>query len=172
MPYSAQGTKIQRGDGATPELFTTIGEVTSIAGPSMAHTMVDTSCLEDVAKTCLPSGVVDCGEVALGINFEADNAVHDAIVDACIAGSSSNYQICWPNFTANTFAFLPADVTVAADTITENAHGLMTGQPVRADTTGTLPAPLGEYDLLRHPGRRQHDPVGDNKRSRCSWHPD
>jgi hypothetical protein len=43
---------------------------------------------------------------------------------------------------ASTFDFVDGDVTVAADTIDEVAHGIDTGTPVRLTTTGTLPAGL------------------------------
>lgn len=44
---------------------------------------------------------------------------------------------------AAAFAFVAADVTVAADTITEAAHGIITGTKCRVDKVGaTLPAPL------------------------------
>jgi hypothetical protein len=42
----------------------------------------------------------------------------------------------------DTFNFVDGDVSVAADTITETAHGLATGLPIRLSTTGTLPAGL------------------------------
>jgi len=44
--------------------------------------------------------------------------------------------------TAKTFVFIDADVTVAADTVTEALHSLQTGKPARLTTTGTLPAGL------------------------------
>jgi len=43
----------------------------------------------------------------------------------------------WPMFD-----FLDADVSVAADTITETAHGFATGSPIRLTTTGTVPGGL------------------------------
>jgi len=42
----------------------------------------------------------------------------------------------------DTFDFVDADVSVAADEITETNHGLDTGLPVRLTTTGTLPTGL------------------------------
>lgn len=43
---------------------------------------------------------------------------------------------------AKSHTFVAADVSVAANTITEAAHGLLTGGIVVLSTTGTLPAPL------------------------------
>lgn len=43
---------------------------------------------------------------------------------------------------ADSFTFLDADVTVAADTITEAGHGLRTGDTATLTTTGVLPTGL------------------------------
>ena len=51
-----------------------------------------------------------------------------------------------------TFDFVDGDVTVGTDTITETAHGLVTGDVVQLTTTGTLPAGLAlatDYYVIR-----------------------
>jgi len=142
MGQKAQGTVIQRGDAATPELFTTIGEVAGVSGPSFHHESLDVTDLDDAVKVFLPAITYDSGEVSLDIHFEADNAEHNQMLTDIKAGTQRNFQICYGNLTDNNFAFVPADVTVLNDTIDENAHGLTTGQPVRVGTDDTLPDPL------------------------------
>ena len=52
-------------------------------------------------------------------------------------------QVDYSNAGGSTaFDFVAADVNVTDNTITEAAHGLITGQRVAATTNGTLPAPL------------------------------
>ena len=51
-----------------------------------------------------------------------------------------------------TFDFVDGDVNVGTDTITETAHGLVTGDVVRLTSTGTLPAGLAlatDYYVIR-----------------------
>lgn len=142
MAHAAQTTDLQVGDGAVPEKFTTLGELVSVAGPSMTHDMIDVSNLASAAKAFLAAGAVDSGEVGLELNFDEDAVDHAALITRITDGASTNYQLCWSNLDGNNFAFVPADVTVAADTITENAHGLTTGQPIYFGTDDTMPAPL------------------------------
>ncbi|HUV67482.1 MAG TPA: hypothetical protein VMW24_26560 [Sedimentisphaerales bacterium] len=142
--HAAQGTEIQSGDGGgPPELFTTIGKVTNIAGPNLHNPVIDGTGLEDAWRIYISSGLVGVDAVVLTVLFDPDTVeIHDTLVDRAIASSSDNYIICWSNLTANNFAFVPADVTVVADTIDENAHGLHQGQPVQVGTDDTLPDPL------------------------------
>ena len=142
MAHAAQTTDLQVGDGGTPELFTTLGELVSVAGPSMAHEMVDVSNLTSAAAAFLAAGVVDSGEVALELHFDEDAADHLALLTRITDGASTNYQLCWSNLDGHNFAFLAGDVIVLADTITENNHGLTTGQPCYITTDDTMPPPL------------------------------
>ena len=142
MAHAAQTTELQAGDAGTPELFTTLGELVSVAGPSMTHEMVDVSNLASAAAAFLAAGVVDSGEVAMELHFDEDTAEHATLLSRVLDGASTNYQICWSNLDGNNFAFVPGDVTVLNDTIDEVAHGLTTGQPCYFGTDDTLPDPL------------------------------
>jgi len=134
-------TVIQRGDAATPELFTTIAEVVSVDGPSMTNETADVTNLDSTWRAFL-AVVPDAGEIALTLNLEPDSANVTALEADLADGSADNYQICWSNITDNNFAFVAGDVIFAADTITEAGHGLTTGQPIRFTTDTTLPDPL------------------------------
>lgn len=61
----AQGVKLQRGDGASPEDFSNLVELTSVTGPQGSAAVIDTSSLDSTFATKL-IGVLDEGQV----NFE------------------------------------------------------------------------------------------------------
>lgn len=142
MSPVAQHTVLQAGDSATPELFTSLGDVVSITGPSLSCEPVDVTDVGSTAKAYLSPGVYDGGEVTVELNWDADLATQLALITRVRAGTQINYQIGWPNFVGTALAFVAADVNVGADTITEAGHGLTTGQPVQISTDDTIPAPL------------------------------
>ena len=141
MAQESKHTLIQYGDAATPEEFADIAEVTSIGGPSLTATAIDTTTLDDDAKTFL-AGPVDSGEVPIEVLFEADATSHAAAKTAIEAGTVGNYQICFPDFGAGTKTVSSVDYSSANDMTTSTSHGLTTGQPVQFTTADTLPAPL------------------------------
>lgn len=74
---SAKGTLQQKGDGASPEVFGTIGQVRSITGPSTKATVQDVTThstsgnwMEKVAV------LIDPGTVGFNINFDKSDATH------------------------------------------------------------------------------------------------
>lgn len=71
----AQGTVLKRGDGAQPEVFSTIAKVTGIAGPGLNTKTADATALDDTAERVegvLPSG----GEVKLDLSFGPSETTH------------------------------------------------------------------------------------------------
>ena len=140
MADTAQGTRFQVGDGATPELFTDLAGVKKIGGASLSNPTIPATDLLDEAVQRISSKLCDCGQVSLDLHFDARAANdQDALVDKVIAGSGqSNYVICWSNLDANTTAINNVD-TVDDELDTLAAHGWHTGQPIRFTTDGTLP---------------------------------
>jgi len=145
MADKAQHTLLQYGDAATPEKFKTLGEVITITGPALSNPTLDASNLDDTARDKISGGIVDAGQVVLGLKLDgATTSDHDALIDKIIAGpAASNYALCWSNFVARELAI--SSVSVAGDSMdTAVDHQLRTGQAVRFMTTDTLPDPLAE----------------------------
>ena len=66
----SEGVLIQRGNGATPEVFTTIGEITDFDGPGGSASVIDTTSLESIAKEKL-IGLPDEGQFSFNVNWLA-----------------------------------------------------------------------------------------------------
>lgn len=104
---TSQGLVIGWGDGASPEVFTAIGNIVDHDGPSKENPEVDVTDLNSSAKEYIP-GLVDNGEITITVNFDPSNASHDRLLDDLDGRISRNYQITWPvspalNWTFNAF---------------------------------------------------------------------
>ena len=88
------GTVFQRGNGASPEVFSAIGEVVSVAGPGLSRDAVDaTHYTSPNGYREFISGMRDGGEVSVSMNltttnlatlktdFDADTEVNYKIVE-------------------------------------------------------------------------------------------
>lgn len=113
MGIAAYGTLIKRGDGASPENFTTIAEVVNITGPALKVKVVDTTnhsspgaFTENVVST------IDVGSIKLNVNWIPDNATHSYIAGLLKDLTSRlerNFQLVFPNV-AHTTWLLPCYV--------------------------------------------------------------
>lgn len=68
-----EGVVIARGDGASPEVFSTIGECTDFDGPSGQAAVIDATHFQSTAKEKI-IGLPDEGQVTIGGNFIGANA--------------------------------------------------------------------------------------------------
>jgi predicted secreted protein len=100
-------TLFKTGNGATPEVFTTVAEVTNITPPAMSRDTVDATHEEspDGWREFI-AGLKDGGEVSLDMNFVPDSA--DALAfmaewDATGSSALKNRQIVFPD--GSIFAF-------------------------------------------------------------------
>ncbi len=105
---SSKGSKVQRGDGLTPENFTTIAEVTGFKGPSSKATTIDVTSMDSEAMEFVP-GLVDHGEVSIDFNFIGSDAEQQGLVTDIVAGTLRNHRII-----ANDHAVAPSTATFLA----------------------------------------------------------
>ena len=114
MGIAAFGTLIKRGDGGSPESFTTIAEVVNITGPTMKVKTVDVTnhtspgaVQQDVVTT------IDPGTIKLTINWIPDNATQSyaaGLLKDMMGRTARNFQLIFPNVAATTW-LLPCYVT-------------------------------------------------------------
>jgi len=91
------GTLLERGNGATPEVFTAIAEVLDINGPNRSRDFEDVSHMQspDGYDEWLPK-LKSGGELAFDLHFLPFHASQDALNDDYESGRKGNYRIRWP----------------------------------------------------------------------------
>jgi predicted secreted protein len=93
--FSAFGTQFQRGDGAEPEVFATIGEATNISGPGMSRETIDVTSHDSPNRFMeWVGGLVDGGEVTFTVNW--DPSIHMPLKDDFQDPLPRNYRIALP----------------------------------------------------------------------------
>lgn len=95
----AQGTLIKMGATASP--LTAIAAITNFKGPNSSRTVIDATDLSSTAKE-KKVGLVDNGEVTLGLNYDLDT--HDALDDAWESGALMYFAIVYSSGDSRTFA--------------------------------------------------------------------
>lgn len=98
--FSAQGTLVKRGNGATVEVFTNIPEIKTIGGPTGASDLLEATNLDSTAKEYVV-GLADSGEIRLGVNWDPTSVVHD------------NLFTDWQNRTKRNFRMVFSDTGAA-----------------------------------------------------------
>ncbi|MEV7584388.1 phage tail tube protein [Streptomyces erythrochromogenes] len=98
------GTQFQRGDGAGPEVFTALADVTNVSGPGLSRETIDvTSHGSPDAWMEFIGALKDGGEVSLDVNYDPGN--HDALIDDFDDDAPRNYRIVFPDPDTTTWAF-------------------------------------------------------------------
>jgi len=127
---------LKRGDGASPEVFTTIAGATS-TGISFSNGEVDiTSNDEDGIKTLLAGKYGLAGSVSLSGIFK-DEATISTERTAMLAGTINNYQLVIPGSTAGeTYTF---GAMISSFEYTGEMDGALT-YGMTLNTSGTITA--------------------------------
>lgn len=128
---SGVGSQFKRGDSATAEVFTAVGEVTSISGPSFSREMIDVSTVDSAnAFREKITGFRDAGQVQLQLNY---NSVGYALFYAdFLLDTPVNYQIVLKNGDIWEFAAFVTEMPVEApgdDKVSNNITFDITGEP-------------------------------------------
>ena len=77
MIRSAKGTLQKIGDGASPEVFATIGQVRSVAGPTTSATVQDVTTHSTAGNWMEKlATLIDPGSLSFPINYDPDDATH------------------------------------------------------------------------------------------------
>lgn len=96
---SGYGTLLKRGDGGSPETFTTVGEVRSIAGPSMETDEADVTTHSSAASGAFREFImtlIDAGNVEFETNYVPTDPTHVGIRQDFLARTKRNWQIVLP----------------------------------------------------------------------------
>ena len=98
------GTELKIGDGAVPEVFTSLGRIKNISGPNLSVVVVEKTTLDDTYVRKVP-GRIDGGEVTFDLELDPTEAGHKGIVAKTKARGVHNFQIPLPAPWNTTFKF-------------------------------------------------------------------
>jgi len=106
--FWAYGSILQAGDGATPEVFTSVAEITELVPPAMSKDSIDVTNhgSSDGYREFIP-GMRDGGEVSFKANWLPTNATHDGttgLLESFNDDELHNWKIIAPD-TLITIAF-------------------------------------------------------------------
>ena len=100
-----QGTLVKRGDGGSPEVFTTIGEVRSFGGlGGGASAEIDVTHFGSTAKEWL-TGLKDEGEITIDCNFLPDDTQQQGLWSDRTNATLRNFTITLTDSPATVFSF-------------------------------------------------------------------
>jgi len=96
---SGYGTLLKRGDGGSPETFSTVGEVRSISGPSMETDEIDVTTHSSAAAGAFKEfimGLIDAGSVEFDTNYVPSDGTHIGLRNDFLNRTKRNWQIVLP----------------------------------------------------------------------------
>ena len=99
-----QGVLFKRGDGGTPEVFTSVGEIKSFQGPGGSAAVIDITTLESTAKE-KRMGLADEGQFTFEINLDPTNAQHLGLKSDRAARTLRNFTLTLTDSPATVLSF-------------------------------------------------------------------
>lgn len=101
--HTGLGTKLQRGDGNSPENFISVLGIKSVSGPDISRDIHDTTDMDAVQFRTFIGGLVDAGEISFEANFLPREATQNqsaggfmADFDRGSCDSRGNWRILLP----------------------------------------------------------------------------
>lgn len=99
------GTIFAIGNGASPEVFETVAEVTSITPPGVTVDLIDATHMESPGRHReFIAGLKDGTEAQIEMNFIPGGPGQDAIVELLGTGETANMKITYTNGVVQSFA--------------------------------------------------------------------
>lgn len=127
--YHAFGALLKKGDGASPEVFTTIAQCGDLTGPDQKVDTIDTTTHDnaDKYKTFI-GGLKEGGDIKVPIFFDPTNSTHQGLLTTIDAAVTVNFQIALPMVS-------PAYKWSFAGLITQLGHTYKVNGAIMADLT-------------------------------------
>lgn len=106
----AQGMLIKIGNGASPEVFTTISEIKTFSGPTGSAAVIDVTDLSSTAKE-KRMGLADEGQLSFTINYIPDNTQHTLLRTRRASRVETNFKMVFTDDSPSTTWSFSAFVT-------------------------------------------------------------
>jgi hypothetical protein len=94
--FLGSGSLLKIGDAASPEVFTTIYEVTDIGDFGQENDLVEVTHMQSTAKEYI-YGLADGVEFGVSVNYNPTNATHVALLVAQAARTTKNMKLTLPS---------------------------------------------------------------------------
>ena len=92
------GSELRRGDGATPEVYTAIANVTSLSGPAMERETIDVTAHDSPEQWMeFIGGLKDGGEVSMDVNYHPGEGTHNLLQDDFDDTAARNFRLVFPD---------------------------------------------------------------------------
>lgn len=91
--FEVAGTLFQRGDAASPEVFSTVGEVTSLPSATPSRTIHDVTAINDTSMQKKPSGLTDGGTMTVEFSYDKDDTEQSGLIDDYDNATLRNFKI-------------------------------------------------------------------------------
>lgn len=119
----AQGMELRIGNGASPEVFTAISEISTFSGPGGAATVIDVTDLSSLAKE-KRMGLADEGQLSFTINYIPNDTQHALLRTQRANRQETNFKLIFtddsPSTTWSFAAFVTGfSVTAAVDGVVQ-----------------------------------------------------
>ena len=104
--YVGLGSKLQRGDGGSPETFTTIASAKTLSGPKADSNQIDTTTLDTAGgyETFI-MGLKKPGTVQFELVWDPQDAQHRGLLADYDGQTLRDFKIIWPDAGSETFSF-------------------------------------------------------------------
>jgi hypothetical protein len=95
---AAFGTLLKKGDGASPETFTTLAQIgADLTGPGQKSDTIDTTTHNQTSPyKSFMAGLREGGDVKVPIFFDPSSSTHTGLITTFEAGQPVNWQLCPP----------------------------------------------------------------------------
>lgn len=103
--FRGSGTTFARGDGASPEVFTTIADVVSLNGPGIVKDEIEVTALDSTSKEYI-GALQDNGEMTLELNMNFQDAQQVGLRQDAEGTTQRNYRIVFNDVSSTQIDFL------------------------------------------------------------------
>lgn len=100
----SQGTYLKVGDGASPEVFSTIGEIADMPPIEVSKSDRDRTGYDDTVRQHA-HGIEEPGSFTLTMYWDPDDTQQNGLITAYTGESDDNYKVVCPDSPATEFSF-------------------------------------------------------------------
>jgi len=100
----SQGMSLKISNGASPEVFTAIADISDISGPDGSASEIDTTTLDDSART-FRVGLKDEGQISFTCNFQPANTQHAQLKTDRTNRTLRNFKLLFTDSPVTTWSF-------------------------------------------------------------------